>query len=191
MRQSITQDDLRTLLREADVAARRLVRKLHLQPADLDDVRQDLLTDALARFPAFDARRGSLGAFAGLVMANHATRIGQRIRNHRRMFGASPVSLDEPVVRGSRETFGASLPEEQSLAAMLGAWVNPIFAIERRQDFERGLSRIDATGRHLAAELAGGSSHRLAKLGRGARATLYRRTRDLRLRLMAAGVSAA
>ena len=52
MRQSISQDDLRTLLREADAAARRLVRKLHLQPADLDDVRQDLLTDEIARMRA-------------------------------------------------------------------------------------------------------------------------------------------
>ena len=48
MRQSISQDDLRTLLQEADVAARRLVRKCGLPRADLDDIRQDLLTDILS-----------------------------------------------------------------------------------------------------------------------------------------------
>lgn len=79
MRQSISQDDLRTLLREADAAARRLVRKLRLQSADLDDVRQDLLTDALACLPAFDVERGTLGGFAGLVMANRASRLARRI----------------------------------------------------------------------------------------------------------------
>ena len=110
MRQSISQDDLRTLLHEADVAVRRLVRKLGLPRADLDDIRQDLLTDALARLHAFDAERGALGAFAGLVMANRATRIAQRVRNHRRMYGPEPVSLDEPAAPGSRETLGASLP---------------------------------------------------------------------------------
>lgn len=191
MRQSISQDALRALLHEADVAARRLVRKLGLPSVDLDDVRQDLLTDLIARFWAFDATRGKLGAFAGLVMANRARRIAHRIRNHRRMFGQQPVSVDEPAWSRSRESLGAWIAEERGLAASLGYWVNPIVTIERRLDVERALRTLDKTGRRLAADLANDTSHGLAKSGRGARATLYRRTRDLRLRLMVAGVSAA
>ncbi|WP_425067868.1 hypothetical protein [Reyranella sp.] len=190
MRQSISQDDLRTLLHEADVAVRRLVRKLGLPRADLDDIRQDLLTDALARLHAFDAERGALGAFAGLVMANRATRIAQRVRNHRRMYGPEPVSLDEPAAPGSRETLGASLPEEQSLAAIQGHWVNPIAQVERRLDLERGLGTLDEKGRRLVADLLRGSAHWLARAGLGSRSTLYRQTRELRLALMAVGVSA-
>jgi DNA-directed RNA polymerase specialized sigma24 family protein len=190
MRQSISQDDLRTLLHEADVAVRRLVRKLGLPRADLDDIRQDLLTDALARLHAFDAERGALGAFVGLVMANRATRIAQRVRNHRRMYGPEPVSLDEPVAPGSRETLGASMPEEQSLAAIQGHWVNPIAQVERRLDLERGLGTLDEKGRRLVADLLRGSAHWLARAGLGSRSTLYRQTRELRLALMAVGVSA-
>ena len=190
MRQSISQDDLRTLLHEADVAARRLARKLGLPRADLDDIRQDLLTDLLARFHAFDAERGSLGAFAGLVMANRVTRITQRVINHRRMYGVEPVSLDAPVVNASGVKFGDQIPEEQSLAAIQGHWVNPIAQVERRLDLERGLGTLDEKGRRLVADLLRGSAHWLARAGLGSRSTLYRQTRELRLALMAVGVSA-
>ena len=52
MHSSISRDDLQILLHEADIAARRLVRQLRLPRADLDDVRQDLLVDLIARLPA-------------------------------------------------------------------------------------------------------------------------------------------
>ena len=190
MRSTISPAVVQVLLHEADVAAHRLVRKLGLPRADLDDIRQDLLTDILSRLHAFDAERGSLGAFAGLVMANRATRIAHRVRNHRHMYGAEPVSLDEPVASGSRETLGASLPEEQSLAAIQGHWVNPIAQVERRLDLERGLGTLDEKGRRLVADLLRGSAHWLARAGLGSRSTLYRQTRELRLALMAVGVSA-
>jgi len=191
MRSTISPTTVQVLLHEADVAARRLVRKLGLPCADMEDVRQDLLTDALARLHAFDAERGSLGAFAGLVMTNRARRIAHRIRNHRRMFGQEPVSIDEPAWSRSSESLGAWIAEERGLGAIMGYWVNPIVAVERRLDLERALGTLDKTGRRLAADLADDTSHQLAKSGRGARATLYRWTRDLRLRLMVAGVSAA
>ena len=191
MRSTISPAVVKVLLHEADMAARRLVRKLGLPHADLDDVRQDLLTDALARLHAFDAERGSLGAFAGLVMANRATRIAQRVRHHRRMYGVEPVSLDAPVANASGVKFGDQIPEEQSLAAVLGHWVNPIAEVDRRLDLEHGLARLDGKGRRLVADLLRGSAHWLARAGRGSRSTLYRQTRELRLTLMAAGVSAA
>ena len=75
MRRSISQDDLRTVLHEADVAARRLLRQLRLPCHDLDDLRQDLLADLIARLRGFDPERGSLGAFSGIVLANRSTRI--------------------------------------------------------------------------------------------------------------------
>lgn len=190
MRSTISPAVVQVLLHEADVAARRLVRKLGLPRADLEDIRQDLLTDALARFHAFDSERGSLGAFAGLVMANRATRIAQRVRNHRRMYGVEPMSLDAPVVNTSGVKFGDQIPEEQGLAAIQGHWVNPIAEVERRLDLEHGLARLDGKGRRLVADLLRGSVHWLARAGLGSRSTLYRQTRELRLTLMAAGVSA-
>ena len=56
MRSPISPPDLQVLLLEADVAARRLCRKLRLSRDELADLRQDLLTDLIARYPAFDPR---------------------------------------------------------------------------------------------------------------------------------------
>lgn len=58
MRCSISQDDLRTILHEADVAARRLLWQLRLSRDDLEDIRQDLLADVIARLRGFDPDRG-------------------------------------------------------------------------------------------------------------------------------------
>lgn len=77
MHSSISRDNLQILLHEADIAARRLVRQLRLPRADLDDVRQDLLVDLIARLPAYDADRGTLGALAARTVraAAKASRI--------------------------------------------------------------------------------------------------------------------
>ena len=77
----ISPDDLATLIDEAAIAARRLHRKLMLPAADLDDLRQDLLVGMICRLPGFDARRGSIGAFANIVLRNQSSRIA--IRHHR------------------------------------------------------------------------------------------------------------
>ena len=71
----ISPSDLATLLDETDVAARRLHRKLTLPAADLDDLRQDLLIDLICRLPGFDKRRGTIGAFANIVLRNQCSRI--------------------------------------------------------------------------------------------------------------------
>ena len=84
MHRPISRSDLVTLLDEADAAAARLWRRLRLPRADLDDLRQDLLLDLIRRLPAFDARRGSIGAFAGIVLRNQASRIATRVARERR-----------------------------------------------------------------------------------------------------------
>jgi len=191
MRPSISRTDLQTLLYEADVAARRLQHQRRLSRDDLDDLRQDFLADLIARLRGFDPTRGSLGAFAGVVMANRATRIARRIRAHRQMFGIEPVSLDEPLPDGHGATRGDLVPEDQSLASIQGHWINPIAEAERRINFEHGLGVLDDKGRRLVVGLLGGSPHRLARAGRGSRSELYRQMRELRLTLAAAGVGTA
>lgn len=78
----ISPADLATLIDEAAFAASRLHRKLVLPAADLDDLRQDLLIDLICRLPGFDKRRGTIGAFANIVLRNQCSRIA--IRHHRR-----------------------------------------------------------------------------------------------------------
>lgn len=191
MQRSISPDDLHTILHEADVAARRLQRRFRLSRADLEDLRQDLLADLIARLSGFDPERGSLGAFAGVVMANRATRLTQRVLGHRRMFGIVPVSLDEPLPNGDGTTRGDLIPEEDGLAAILGQTVNKVTETERRIDLERGLGTLDDDERSLVVALNEASPHELARKGLGSRSDLYRRTREIRLSLLAAGIGAA
>lgn len=188
MRSSISPSDLRILLHEADMAARRLSRQLRLSRDDLADLRQDLLVDLIARLPAFDPKRGLIGAFAGLIMANRATRIARGVGRHRRMFGASPVSLDDPLPNGDGATRGDSIAEEYGLAAILGQPVDRVAEAERRIDLEKGLGTLDHDERDLVSSLYGASPHRLARSGLGSRSDLYRRTRQIRLSLIAAGL---
>ena len=96
MHPPISEPDLVTLLEEADAAASRLWRRVRLPRADLDDLRQDLLLDLIRRLPAFDVRRGTMGAFAGIVLRNQASRIATRIRGERKASGGQPLSLDAP-----------------------------------------------------------------------------------------------
>ena len=60
--------------------------------------------------------------------------------------------------------------------------------VERRIDVERGLGALDKDQRFLAAALTQGSPHQLARRGIGSRSDLYRRTQDLRLTLLSAGL---
>jgi hypothetical protein len=84
MHPPLSKADLVTILDEADAAAARLRRRLRLSRADQDDLRQDLLLDLIRRLPAFDARRGSIGAFAGIVLRNQSARIAARVARDRR-----------------------------------------------------------------------------------------------------------
>ena len=59
MSPSISHSDLQILHHEAELVARRLVRRLRLPNCDLADLRQELLLDLIARLPAFDPLRGS------------------------------------------------------------------------------------------------------------------------------------
>jgi DNA-directed RNA polymerase specialized sigma24 family protein len=184
-------DDLQILLGEADLAARILVRQLRLPRADLDDVRQDLLVDLIARLPAYDPERGSLGAFAGVVLRNHATRIAGKVKRQRRLHGAAPVSLDEPVPDSDGLTVGDLVAEEDGLAALLGQPVDAFAEIERRLDVERAMGGLGRADGRLCAELSRATADRLAATGRGTRSGLYRRVKNLRLSLTALGLQPA
>jgi RNA polymerase sigma-70 factor (ECF subfamily) len=191
MHSSISRDDLQILLHEADIAARRLVRQLRLPRADLDDVRQDLLVDLIARLPAYDADRGTLGAFAGAILANRATRIANKVKRERRMYGATPISLDEAIPESDGLTRGDLIAEADGLSALFGQPVDAFTAAEERLDAERGLGSLEPADGALCAALSRTTVDRLAASGHGARSSLYRRVKDIRLALTAIGVRAA
>jgi RNA polymerase sigma-70 factor (ECF subfamily) len=145
----------------------------------------------VARLPAFDPERGSLGAFAGIVMANKATRIANKVKRERRLYGAVPASLDEPFPDSESATRGDLFAEEDGLAAYLGQPVDAFAEVERRLDVARGLGTLDPNDGALCAALSRTTVDRLAGGGRGARSSLYRRVKDIRLALLAVGLRAA
>lgn len=176
MQLSISPTDLVTILREADAAAGRLRRRLGVPRADVDDLRQELLVDLVRRLAAFDPSRGALGAFAGIVLRNRASRIAlDRARERRRMGGAL-LPLD------ARGRDGVPLVER--LAAPGGA---P--AVERRLDIVRVLGGLPPGDRALCAAAAACPLRQLAARGFGSRTGLHRRLHDLRVRLAAHGLA--
>jgi RNA polymerase sigma-70 factor (ECF subfamily) len=191
MRFQLSSDDFHVLQHEADMAARRLLRQLRLPKDDLSDIRQDLVLDALARLKWFDPQRGSFGAFLNAVMANKATRIARQVKAHRRMFGANPISLDEPLPGFEGTTRGDFVSEDDGVAVLCGQSTDAFAAVERRIDLERRLAILSRKDGALCAALGQTTIEELAAAGRGARATLYRRVRDIRLALTAYGLRAA
>jgi DNA-directed RNA polymerase specialized sigma24 family protein len=116
----VSSSDLHFVLHEADFAARRLLRQLRLPRHDLDDLRQDLLADLIARLRGFDPERGSLGAFSGIVLANRSTRIANKVKRERRLYGPAPVSLDETISESEGLARGDIIGEDEGLRTTRG-----------------------------------------------------------------------
>lgn len=188
MSPSLSPSDLQVLQREADVAARRLRRQLRLPHDDLDDLRQDLLLDVIARLGSFDPTRGSLGAFVGTVMAHRATRIAAKAKRERLLYG---ISLDEPMAGMDGASRGDLIAEDEGLAAVLGQPTDAFTAVERRLDIERGLGCLAPGDDALCVALSHTTVDQLAAAGQGARSSLYRRVKEIRFCLMATGLQAA
>jgi RNA polymerase sigma-70 factor (ECF subfamily) len=185
----LSRSDLQILLQETDVAAARLVRRLRLPAHEREDVRQDLLTDLIARFPAFDPARGTLGAFAGTVIAHRAARMAARIRRDRVVF--AQVSLDDPVAGAEDITLGDAITESGSYAALMGQCTDRFAAVERRLDLDRALGTLRGSDMALCARLIHRTPTELSQDGLGSRASLYRQVHEIRLRLMTGGLSDA
>jgi RNA polymerase sigma-70 factor (ECF subfamily) len=190
MHPPISRSDLATLIHEADAAARRLRRKLVLPAADLDDLRQDLLVDLICRLPGFDKRRGSIGAFANIVLRNQSSRIAMRHHRQRRAQGGPLLSIKVPLA-GARELVGDTLTEHDGLAAWHGQACCAAAVTELHHALQAALARLPAEDRRFCAALAHRPVTALAAEGFGSRSALYRRLADLRHVLTAHGLGPA
>lgn len=188
MEHPLSTPDVRVLLHEADAAARRLGRTYRGPRREHDDLRQELLADALQRLAAFSPRRGSLGAFAGTIMANKATRIARSMRRERLLFGDTPVSIDDPFGADADLSLGDTIGEEQGYGAFFGQKTDAFLEADRRLDLDRGLTVLSTTDREICKALSRSSIEELVEQGEGSRSGLYRRVGRIRLDLMAAGL---
>ncbi|WP_169052404.1 sigma factor [Tabrizicola sp. YIM 78059] len=187
MHPPLSPSDLATLIDEADAAARRLRRKPALSAADLDDLRQDLLVDLICRLPGFDKRRGSIGAFANVVLRNQCSRIAIRHHRQRQAQGGTVLSLDTPVA-GSGEPLGCLLAETDGLAAWHGQDRCAATEVETRHDLARALADLPEEARGLCAALGACAVAELVGRDGRSRSALYRRLARLRLDLAMRGL---
>ncbi|MTH36083.1 hypothetical protein GL279_15895 [Paracoccus limosus] len=190
MQIELTTDDIETIIREADAAAQRLRRKLSMPVCEREDLGQDLLVDLLRRLPAYDPSRGSIGAFANIVLRNQSSRIAMRHHRKRRAQGGSLLSLEVPLA-GTREPVGDTLTEDDGLAAWHGQTCCAAAVTELQHALQAALARLPAEDRRFCAALAHRPIAALAAEGFGSRSALYRRLADLRHVLTAHGLGPA
>lgn len=190
MQIELSPDDIETIIREADAAAQRLRRKLCLPVCERGDLGQDLLVDLLRRLPAYDPSRGSIGAFANIVLRNQSSRIAMRHHRQRRAQGGSLLSLEVPLA-GAREPVGDTLTEDDGLAAWHGQTCCAAAVTELRHALQAALARLPVEDRRFCAALAHRPVTALAAEGFGSRSALYRRLADLRHVLTAHGLGPA
>jgi RNA polymerase sigma-70 factor (ECF subfamily) len=157
-----------------------------LPAATLDDRRQDLLVDVLCRLPGFDARRGSLGAFANVVLRNRCSRIAIRHHRQRRAQGGALRARAVPLA-GTRAPIGDTLTEDDGLAARAGQPSCAIAVTERHHALQSALGRLPVEDCRFCAALAHRPVTALAAEGFGSRSALCRRLADLRPVLTAHG----
>jgi DNA-directed RNA polymerase specialized sigma24 family protein len=190
MQIELSPDDIETIIHEADAAAQRLRLKLTLPVCEREDLGQDLLVDLLRRLPAYDPSRGSIGAFANIVLRNQSSRIAMRHHRKRRAQGGSLLSLEVPLA-GAREPVGDTLTEDDGLAVWHGQTCCTAAFTELHHALQAALARLPVEDRRFCAALAHRPVTALAAEGFGSRSALYRRLADLRHVLTAHGLGPA
>lgn len=181
--------DLHPIYRLATQEARRLGRSLRVTAHEREDLRQDLLVDFLIRLPAFDPARADLEVFAMVCFRHAGSRIARRVLRERA--GRHPVSLDDALPGGEGLTVVDTIREADGYGAWCGQTTDAAAVVERRLDLERAASAIDPEDHSLCAALSQHSPHEFGEQKTMPRARIYRRIREMRLRLLAAGIPSA
>lgn len=183
---SISFAEFEPLHRMAERMARGLCRRLGLPAHESEDFSQELLTDFLARLPAFDPRQGTLAAFALTCFRHHVALLARRTHRHRVLH--HPVSLDDPMPGGG--CVGGLFTEADGYGAWMGQPTDAFTEVERRVDLERVATVLTEADVPLCTALARGDTDPGRHAGLS-RTTAFRRVRELRLRLCAAGIPSA
>jgi DNA-directed RNA polymerase specialized sigma24 family protein len=183
---SFTFAEFEPLHRMAKRMSHGLCRRLRLPAHDAEDFAQELLTDFLARLPGFNSAKGELGAFALTCFRHHAALLAHRTLRRRTLH--HPASLDDPLPGDT--TVGAMLSEAEGYGAWLGQQTDAFADVNRRLDLERVAGVLTQEDAPLCAALARGDADPTRYAGLS-RTTAFRRLREMRLRLCAAGATFA
>lgn len=178
--------DHTALYRDAGRAASMLVRRFGLPAADCADLRHDILVDLIARMGRFDPLRGTLGAFAAVIIRHSVARLATLLRQDRAR--SARMTLDDPISGWDGVTLLDTFAEDEGYLAWIGSSINPIAALEDRLSINRALNTLGPEHIRLCAEVVTGSIGRMGGESRPSRATLYRQPNEVRLQLLAAGI---
>jgi len=175
------------LLRESETAAVRFVYQYRLPAHEREDVRQDLLLDALQRIKAFDPHRGSFGAFVGAIVGHRVARLAKKICRERALQTALSEScglaLSEPTADHK-----LLVPE----GIEVGAQPSEQFRrTEFRLDLERSLRLLDPDDVALCLQLAEYAPTEICRSANMSRAGVYRRIKAIRMHMLTTGLVAA
>lgn len=179
---------LAQLLADSALQADRLARRHALQPADRDDVFQEIAFDGWRRSKHYRAGRGNLETFIGVVTLNQARKIETRFRRRR---ARADVSLESRVVDDSEDgdpTLGDSLTQHDGLPALLGNVVDGHARSELMLDLSKAIASLPSEMRRLCACLAH-ETPGIARRACGLSGTgMYRRIEELRLHFRSFGL---
>ena len=181
--QQLVATDLLLLLRRCETAAAHFVRRSGLPGHERDDVRQDLLLDVLKRIRAFDPDRGSLGAIIGTIIDHRTARLAKQVYRQRAFHAEPPNSTNLPLIS-----------EHNELGAEWAAEVGSDEQLERthlRIDLERSLRSLSSAELALCRQLIECAPAEISRTSSQSRASIYRRIKDIRTRLMMTGFAAA
>lgn len=145
-----------------DGRARRLARSWRLQPADREDARQTMILDVVARAQCFDPQRASWPAFVRVV-SRHAA-----------------CDFARTVISTERE----ELCDVDQFAGC-----DPCAGLHLKIDLLKTVSLLPCEAQRLVTMIA--DAHNITDAQKRSAlppATFYRALRDLRLRLIAAGL---
>ena len=181
--------DLAPIYRLATHETRALCRSLRLPAHEHDDIRQDLLVDFLTRLPNFDPGKAELGAFARVCFRHEAARIGRRVLRERA--ARHKLSLDDVLPGSDGLTVADMIAEGDGYAAWCGQPTDAVASLERRLDLARATEAIDPEDHALCAALSEQTPHEFGEQRTMPRMRIYRRIREMRLRLLAAGIPSA
>ena len=174
------------MLREATAAARGLLRKLGLPNHEHEDLRQELLVDLIARFKWFDPGRGTLGGFAGTITRHRGRRLANRIRRERGVF--VPISRADSSSKPN-DTKEHDTAEAGGYIGAARQSYDGFVVIEQRLDLTRALRALGPSDLNLCVKLIDRTPTEISQSGEFSRASLYRRLKNIRRRLLAEGFS--
>jgi hypothetical protein len=153
-------------MREADLRARRLRRKLRVKAEDEEDFRQALLLDLLSRSHGYDEHRSAWRTFTWTVMRNASARIAQQHLSANQANLPLAVAMHVPAVTTNADAVHVAVDFRRAARTL-------------RPDLLRvaeGIARADSIS----------DAQRASALSK---ATFYRALSDLRLNLLATGAS--